>query len=83
MCLVRKNNELNPMGNTLTGSGSAEPSHPSVLQHEGVQSEKDRLLTRSLNTSRRPHGGCGLGAAVVFVCGMLFRAHSLTQAARA
>ena len=46
-CLVRKNNELDSMGNIVTGSGSTEPSHPSVLSHEGVQSEKDRLTTRS------------------------------------
>ena len=39
------------MGNIVTGSGSGEPSHPSVLSHEGVHSEKDRLTTRSLNTS--------------------------------
>ena len=39
------------MGNIVTGSGSGEPSHPSVLSHEGVHSEKDRLSTRSLNTS--------------------------------
>ena len=55
-CLVRKNNELNPMGNTHTGSGSGEPGHPSVLSHEEVRSEKDRLLTRSLNTSAKPSG---------------------------
>ena len=39
------------MGNTHTGSGSGEPGHPSVLSREEVRSEKDRLLTRSLNTS--------------------------------
>ena len=39
------------MGNIVTGSGTGEPSHPSVLSHEGVHSEKDRLSTRSLNTS--------------------------------
>ena len=39
------------MGNIVTGSGSGEPSHPSELSREGVQSEKDRLPTRSLNTS--------------------------------
>ena len=42
------------MGNIVTGSGSGEPSHPSVLSREGVQSEKDRLTTRSLNTSVMP-----------------------------
>ena len=43
------------MGNIVTGSGSGEPSPPSVLSHEGVQSEKDRLTTRSLNTSQGCH----------------------------
>ena len=47
------------MGNTHRGvtqalaQSSEEPSPPSVLSHEEVLShEKDRLKTRSLNTSR-------------------------------
>ena len=56
------------MGNTLTGSGSEEPSHPSVLQHEEVQSEKDRLI--DAQPEHVTGGACR--ARMLYTWGMLF-----------
>ena len=45
----------------VTGSGSAEPSHPSQVQRDEVAGEGNRLQTRTSDTSgrqsvRRHHG---------------------------
>ena len=41
------------MGNTITGSGSAEPSHPSLRTCDEVAGEGNRLSTRTQDTSSK------------------------------